>query len=252
MTKVWAHRGASGTAPENTLAAFTHAITLGADGVEFDVHLTADGEVVVIHDETVDRTTNGTGWVKDLSARQLSRLIAGVHDGMIQHVPTLAEVLTVLGPTAMDINIELKTDRIAQPDLIPAALAVVADHGLEDRVLWSSFHGPTLVALREQSSTARIGVLQRMTRIGPLPVRPMMWGLVEELDAEAMHPGHRELTRAVVEQAHGLGRRVHTWTLNDPRRARQLRAWGVDALMTDHVDRLRAPVAPQTLSQWRR
>lgn len=238
MTDIWAHRGASGSAPENTLAAFRLAHELGANGVEFDVHLAADGEVVVIHDETLDRTTNTTGSVHEATSGELAVVHAGSYDGVVQHVPTLNDVLTQVASTGMQVNIELKTDRVAQPGLIEATLDAVAHHQLADRVLFSSFHKPTLIELRRAAPDARIGVLQASTKIGPVRVRPMPWDLAAELAAEAIHPGHREINARLVRRAHQDGRRVHTWTVNDPQRAAELAELGVDVIMTDHPELL--------------
>ena len=108
---VWAHRGASGVMPENTLPAFEKAVELGADGVELDIQMTADGEIVVIHDEMVDRTSDGKGWVKDYTLEQLQKLDVSYGHKELGHVsiPTMREVFELLKPTDLTINIELKT-----------------------------------------------------------------------------------------------------------------------------------------------
>ena len=108
---VWAHRGASGIMPENTLPAFEKAVELGADGVELDIQMTADGEIVVIHDEMVDRTSDGKGWVKDYTLEDLRKLDVSYGHKELGHVciPTMREVFELLKPTDLTINIELKT-----------------------------------------------------------------------------------------------------------------------------------------------
>ena len=137
QTLVWAHRGASGYAPENTLKAFQKAVEMGADGVELDVQLTKDGELVVIHDETVDRTSDGSGWVKDFTYARISRCNynrthkEGYERAMI---PTLEEVYELLKPTGLTINVELKTGVVFYPEIEERVLDLTARMGLEERV----------------------------------------------------------------------------------------------------------------------
>ena len=129
MTDIWAHRGASVALPENTLAAFAAAVAAGADGVEFDVQLSADGVPVVIHDERVDRTHDGVGWVGELSAASLASLAPRAAVGAAGAIPTLDEVLDLLAPTSLTINIELKNSVVSYP-------------GLEQRVVAAGWHVP--------------------------------------------------------------------------------------------------------------
>lgn len=135
QTLVWAHRGASGYAPENTLEAFQKAVEMGADGVELDVQLTKDGELVVIHDETVDRTSDGSGWVKDFTYARISRFNfnrthpEGYERAMI---PTLEEVYELLKPTGLTINVELKTGVVFYPEIEARVLDLTARMGLEE------------------------------------------------------------------------------------------------------------------------
>ena len=114
MTMVWAHRGASGYAPENTLPAFEMALEQGADGIELDVHLSRDDAVVVIHDETLERTTDGTGWVADRSLDDLKAMDASFgREGFAgTRIPTLDEVLALVADAGVAVNIELKNDRM--------------------------------------------------------------------------------------------------------------------------------------------
>ena len=147
QTLVWAHRGASGYAPENTLEAFRMAVEMGADGVELDVQLTKDGELVVIHDETVDRTSDGSGWVKDFTYARISRFNynrthkEGYERAMI---PTLEEVYELLKPTGLTINVELKTGVVFYPEIEERVLDLTARMGLEECVWYSSFNHYTV------------------------------------------------------------------------------------------------------------
>ena len=137
MTKIFAHRGASGYAPENTLEAFALAMDIGADGIELDVQMTKDGEVVVIHDETINRVSDGKGRVKDYTLVQLREFSFDNHMECYGHVsiPTLKEVLELVRPSKMDVNIELKTGIYWYPTLEEKVMEIVKNCGMEERVI---------------------------------------------------------------------------------------------------------------------
>lgn len=139
---VFGHRGASAYAPENTLPAFALAIEQGADGVELDVHLTRDNELVVIHDEDVRRTTNGTGLVKDYTLAELQALCAdnGMSGFAEARIPTLQQVLDLIKPSNLLVNIELKTGILWYDGIEEKALHLVEQMGMQERVIWSSFN----------------------------------------------------------------------------------------------------------------
>ena len=142
-TKIWAHRGASGYAPENTMEAFTLAVQMGADGVELDVQLTKDGQIVVIHDERIDRTTDGTGSVKDYTYEELKKFNAAVNFGNVtefQPIPTFEEYCAWIAETNIETNIEIKTGCYYYEDIEKKTLDMVHKYGLEKRVLYSSFN----------------------------------------------------------------------------------------------------------------
>ena len=141
-TKVWAHRGASAYAPENTLEAFLLAAEQGADGVELDVQLTKDGEMVVVHDEEIDRVSDGSGFVKDYTLAELKTLNFNKTHPEYQDVkiPTLREVYEALKPTGMTINVELKTGIFWYKDLEKKVLELTKEMEMEDRVIYSSFN----------------------------------------------------------------------------------------------------------------
>lgn len=119
MTRIWAHRGASRAAPENTVPAFTAAAALGADGVELDVQRTRDGRLVVCHDEQIDRTSTGHGWIRDMSLAELHRhdFSCGRADFAGTRIPTLDDVLTALAGTGLSANIELKNSVVSYPGM---------------------------------------------------------------------------------------------------------------------------------------
>ena len=150
MTAIWAHRGASAYAPENTIPAIQQAIEMGADGVELDVQRTIDGQLVVIHDETINRTSNGFGRVADLTLEQLR--LCNFSNGFVGHrkvqIPTLREVLELLEPTRLRINIELKNNIELYPGMENDALTIVQEAGMLHRMLFSSFNHFALANLR--------------------------------------------------------------------------------------------------------
>ena len=151
MTKVFAHRGASGYAPENTLQAFSLAQEQGADGIELDVQLTKDGEVVVIHDETIDRTSTGKGYVRDYTLEELKKF--SFHNHMEKYkgvkIPTLREVLELVKPGKMEVNIELKTGIFWYPDIEEKTMKIVEEAGMEDRVMEKEHSSATVEAAAE-------------------------------------------------------------------------------------------------------
>jgi glycerophosphoryl diester phosphodiesterase len=218
---VWAHRGCPTEAPENTLAAFAAAVDAGADGVEFDVQLSRDGVPVVIHDETLDRTTDGHGPVGAHTAAQLAALDAGAGAG----VPTLADVLDLLAPTRLGVNIELKNSVVAYPGLEQAVLAAVAAAGLGERVVLSSF------------SAASVGRLARLTDLEVALVYSRPWprplALATELGARAVHPARRLVYPGLVAAARRRGLAVRPWVVNDAGALRRLARVGVDGVFTD-------------------
>lgn len=223
MTQIWAHRGASAAAPENSLAAFDLAVRLGAHGVELDVQRSADGVVVVLHDETVDRTTAGRGRVRDLAASRLRAL----------QVPTLAEVLDLLAPTDLRVNVELKNAVEPYPGLEEDVEAVVAASRLgaqaPERVVYSSFDHRSLLRLAGLGTRVPLGVLHVEALVRP-------WEYAASFGARALHPMARTVLAEEVAQAHAAGISVHTWTVDDPAAVRALASAGVDAVITNVPD----------------
>lgn len=226
-----AHRGASAGAPENTLAAFGLAAEEGAHGVELDVRLSADGNVVVIHDATVDRTTDGAGAVARLTTEQLRSLDAG----MGQPIPTLDDVFQTFGP-ALLYNVELKGAGLRDRGLEMAVADRVAAYHLENQVVVSSFNPFALRRARR--------CLSRSTMIGRLWYRGPRWLAHAFVPTEADHPHHSLVDEAYVAwaQEHGYredGYRVHVWTVDDPAEAQRLASLGVHAIITNHPKQIR-------------
>lgn len=226
-----AHRGASAHAPENTLAAFELALRQGADAVELDAKLTADGQVVVFHDQTVDRTTGGKGRVKDLSLAELRKLDAGSHFDCAfrgEPIPTLDEVFKAVGQLTY-INVELTNYSSLTDNLPEKVAALVRRHKLTRRVLFSSFNPIALVRIRRLLPDMPIGLLAFSGRKGALA---RSW-IGRWLSYQALHPEVSDVTAALVANAHRRGCRVHVYTVNRSDDMRQLFAFGVDGIFTD-------------------
>jgi glycerophosphoryl diester phosphodiesterase len=228
---IFAHRGASAHAPENTLAAFELALAQGADGIELDAKLSADGQVVVMHDATVDRTTDSHGRVKDLSLAELRSLDAGAflaekYRG--EKVPALEEVFEALGKR-MFVNVELTNYNTPGDHLVESVCMLVKKFGLEKQVLFSSFFASNL-------SKAR-GLLPEVPR-GLLAFHGLLGAWARSFGFafgryQALHPHLKDVTPQQVQRVHRLRRRVHVWTVNTAEDMRRLFHWGVDAIFTD-------------------
>ncbi|MBN1967182.1 MAG: glycerophosphodiester phosphodiesterase [Anaerolineae bacterium] len=229
------HRGASHDAPQNTLAAFELAAQYGADGVELDVYLTRDGHLVVIHDEAVDKTTDGTGPISAMTLADVKALDAGSRfDAAFagQRIPTLDEVFEAVGARLL-VNVELKGLSWRQDGLEAAAAQTVARHGMTGRVLISSFNPLRLRRMRRIAPDLPLGLLEM-----PGPAHWARW-LLTGVRYEAHHPYHVVVTRRYMAWARSHNLRVNTWTVNDPDRMADLRDLGVDLIMTDRPDMLR-------------
>lgn len=233
MTHIWAHRGASAEAPDNTLAAIARAVELGAGGVEIDVQRSGDGRLVVIHDETVDRTTDGRGRVVDLEWAQLARLdaSAGAERFAGERLPLLEEVLDLLAPTGLELNVELKDSLERYPGMDLQVDAAVRAAGMQGRVWLSSFNHVALAGTRDAGLGHPIGLLYQTT----------LWQVeryAAGFGAQAVHPGFWTLAEpGLVDRLHAAGLRVHPWTVDEPDHLRAMFALGVDAVITNEVAR---------------
>jgi len=228
---IFAHRGDLAHAPENTLPAFQQAIQKGADGVELDVKLTADGHVIVIHDSTVDRTTDGKGRVASLPLEAIRKLDAGKwfnEKFAGTKVPLLEEVFEVVGKDKM-INIELKDYTVSHDGLVKKVCELIKRHDNHNQILFSSFFPSTLKVAAQALPEIPRGLLAMPGLLG-LWTRSFgfMFG-----DYQALHPHISSTSREQMQRAHRLKRRVHVWTVNKPEDIIQLKEWGVDGIITD-------------------
>ncbi len=231
--KIFAHRGSSGTHPENTLAAFRAAAALPIDGVEIDVHLTKDGEVVVIHDEKINRTTNGKGYVKDMTLEELQQYDAGSwfsEEWGGERVPTLDEVLEIYEGTSHRLNIEIKSDIFPYDGLVEKVLTIANNRGMSDRLLLSSFnHEDVRHICRETevksamlASQIYVDIYDYARVIGTKQVHVSLPGAFRKMTTDALIKG------AI----------VYVYTVNKLEYAEQLKQIGIHGIFTDYPERM--------------
>lgn len=230
VTKVFAHRGASLRAPENTMPAFELAAELGADGIELDVQLTADGHVVCIHDETLDRTTTGSGPVGKATLAEIQRLDASGGNRRFDGVgiPLLGDVLALASTTGLLVNIELKNSIVPYLGLESAVVDLIADAHMADRVLLSTFNHISGRELALSGQPSPVGLLFTDVLADP-------WNYAASLGMQALHPNWEYIAAFpdTVEQCHNLSQAVNVWTVDDAATLRYLSHLRVDAIITN-------------------
>lgn len=275
MTKIYGHRGAKGMYPENSLLSFEKAIEQGVEGLELDVHMTKDGEIVVIHDENLERTTDGSGYIKDMTLEEIKQFSVGArskyghflnYDEEVwsaERVPTLIEVLELLKQYPIELNIEIKTTMEKYDGIEEKVLSIVKENGGNRKVIYSSFHLPTILRIKKLSPEAKIALL--LSGKITLPKDQM-----QTLELEALHLAKsiilpkknvalkliqlmstlneseaNEIKQLVdiVENSNtfdifkNLYKQIRIWTVNDPEEMKQLLGLGVDAIITDYPER---------------
>lgn len=228
---IFAHRGASAHAPENTIPAFELALAQGADAIELDAKLTADGQVVVFHDATVDRITEGTGRLVQKTFADLRSLDAGRRFSdqfRGTKIPTLEEVFEAVGKKIF-INVELTNYAAPRDALVEKVCALVKKHGLEKSVIFSSFFVSNLKQAERFLPEVPRGLLALKGWIGAW-ARSFIFSFGEYA---ALHPYLTDVNVQQVSRVHQLKRRIHVWTVNKPEDIARLNAWGVDGIFTD-------------------
>jgi glycerophosphoryl diester phosphodiesterase len=228
---IFAHRGASAHAPENTLSAFELALAQNADAIELDVKLSADGHAVVIHDHTLDRTTGIHGRVKDYSLAELQSLDAGSffsekYTG--EKIPTLEQVFEAVGKRTF-INVELTNYTTPRDSLVETVCMLVKKLGLQERVLFSSFFASNLSKAQAYLPEVPRGLLAFDGLLGAW-ARSFGFNFGRY---QALHPYLKDVTPQQVQRVHRLKRRIHVWTVNAVEYMHRLFDWGVDAIFTD-------------------
>jgi len=228
---VFAHRGASAYAPENTLPAFALAAEMKAFGVELDVHLTKDGKIVVTHDGEISRVSDGTGKIADYTLAELRKFNFGVKwadkYGKVD-IPTLDEVYELLAPTGLYVNVELKAGGEA---FVKKVYDCAAAHQMTERVLYSSFNHWNLTDMLAYDGDAFVAPLYGTDIVKPIDYAAL-WG------AKAIHPHYHQILNhpEILTRAAETGIRVHPWTVDDPTAIRTLKNLGIDAVISNTPD----------------
>ncbi|MFX3625181.1 MAG: glycerophosphodiester phosphodiesterase [Ectobacillus sp.] len=230
---IFAHRGVKSTHPENTMIAFLEAERIGTHGIELDIHLSKDGEIIVIHDETLDRTTNGSGLVHQHTLQELKRLDAGRYFNPAfqgEAIPALREVLQWLQTNKLLVNIELKNDIIPYPGLEEKAVALVRELGLENRTIFSSFHHDSIALLAALAPDIDRAILYHHPIADPLQEAAIR-------KAKGLHPNFQLLTKDFVQEAQAKGYAIRPYTINEYEDLRTMIDCGVDVIITDYPAR---------------
>lgn len=229
---IFAHRGASAYAPENTLPAFELAIQQNADVIELDAKLSADGHVVVIHDQSVDRTTNGSGRISELTLARLRELDAGSHFSNAfhgEHIPTLEEVLEICAGRIF-LNIEL-TNYWAPFDTLPMKVAQLIElSDLAEQILVSSFHPIPLRRFHHLLPSIPIGFLAKRGAAGAIS---RSWVGNALIPYQAIHLEKNDISPALMTKMHQSGKRVHAFTVNSADEMAKLLSLNIDGIITD-------------------
>jgi len=238
MTKIYAHRGSKGNYPENSMLAFKKAIAAGVCGMELDIHMTKDGELVVIHDTTLDRTTTGSGYIKDYTLAEIRKFSIGAKFTEFKHynpswddevVPTLTEVLLLCKAYDLEINIELKTHEVVYPGIEEAMLGVVDKVGYKpEKVVYSAFHLPTILRIKKLKTWARIAWLLEI-------FIPMPTDYIQTLGLDALHMD-KDIVLANPRYWQQVVDKLRVWTVNEEDEMRKLIDMGVVAIITDYPE----------------
>jgi len=232
MSKVFAHRGFSGRYPENTLLSFQKAVELGVDGIELDVHLTKDGELVVIHDETVDRTCAAHGKVKDRTLAELKELDASfTYRGRygVNRIPTLREYFDLVKDEPLVTNIELKTNIYAYAGLEQKVLDLIRAYRLEPRIIISSFNHYSVLRMKALAPDLKYGLLSESWLVDA-------GAYCERLGVQCYHPLRGNLIPELVKDMKEHHLEINTFTVNEEEEVRRFSALGIDGLIGNYPD----------------
>ena len=230
-TLIIAHRGASAYAPENTIAAFQKAVELKADAIELDAKLSKDGEIVVIHDQTLERTTNGKGLVKDSTIEELTKLEAGsffAEEFRGEKIPTLREVLEKFSDKLV-INIELTNYKSIFDGLANKTSMLIKELGVQDSIIFSSFHPVNLIITRKLLPEVPLALLAIPGKAGWISRS----GLMRWVSPSLVHPYYKDIDKTYIEKQHSHNRKVNIWTINDPDEMEKFVHAKIDGLITD-------------------
>jgi len=231
----YAHRGASGYFPENTMLSFRKAIELGATGIETDVQMTSDGVLVLIHDENISRTTNGLGLVKDFTYGSLNKLDAGswFNDNYnSEKIPTAEQLIVLAKSNNMLLNLEIKNGEVTYPGIEEKLIKMLYKYNYADKVMLSSFNHYSMVHCKEISKEIKTGLLY-MSGL----YQPEIY--CKHTGADALHPYFRSINKEIIDNAKKRGLLVNPFTVNEEAHMKNLIISGVDGLITNYPDKLK-------------
>ncbi|SDY61327.1 glycerophosphoryl diester phosphodiesterase [Proteiniborus ethanoligenes] len=229
-----AHRGASAYAPENTIASFLKAIEMNSDGIELDVHMTKDKALVVCHDETVNRTTNGDGFIKDHTLQEIKELDAGSWFGEQfrgEKIPVLEEVMDLIKDKDMLLNIELKNAPILYEGIEKRVIDIIKSYNMEERVIISSFNHFSLIEVKKYNPKIKTGVLYMAGLVEP-------WVYAKRLKADALHPlFYNLMIPEIVKGCQENGIMLNPFTVDDDKFIAAMIKLNVNGIITNYPDR---------------
>lgn len=231
---VYAHRGASGVCPENTMSAFRRAVELGATGIETDVQMSRDGALVICHDEKLDRTTSGKGLLASRTLDELKSLDAGSWFGSSfagEKIPVLEELLALVAETGIRLNVEIKSGVVLYPGIEAALVESVRRYNLSGQVIFSSFNHYSLVECKKVAPEIPTGILYIEGLVDP-------WVYAKYVGVNALHPLFHGVRPELVAGAHQAGLLVNTWTVDEPKQIAGMLQCGVDGIITNYPDRV--------------
>ena len=236
MTKNFAHRGFSGMYPENTILAFSKALELGVDGIEMDVHLSKDGELIVIHDEALKRTTGKDGFVKDYTRAELEKINAGKtkdDEFGFTPIPSFEEYLTFMKDRPETTNVEIKSLPYYYPGIEEKTVEMVRRFGMEDRIIFSSFNWMSIEKLGRICPEIPRGLL-----FDGFPLYNM-GASIKGNNHQFFHPDYKYINKMIVDELHANGVGCNTWTVNEVEDIKKCLDAGVDGIIGNFPDRVK-------------
>ena len=211
MTKIFGHRGLSSLYPENTMIAYKKAYEAGMDGIELDVHMTKDGELVLIHDYILDRTTEGSGFIKDFNYKEIKKLSAGNRFNQrfsFEKIPTLTEVLEYFKNKKFEINIEIKAGYRFYENIETKIIKIIDKYYDKNKIIISSFDHYSILRCKEIDPSLKTGALVEASLYKP-------WDYLSQINANYIHPQFLSVTEEFIDESHNAGYKINTYTVDD-------------------------------------
>lgn len=247
VCKVISHRGANKHAPQNTIPAFEESIRIGVDGFETDIHVTKDGIPVVCHNYDIDDTSNGTGFIADMTLEELRKFEFGSYFSpkfSDVRIPTMEEFLTLSERANIEVlNIELKSPKQGETGIVEKTITAVKAHGLFDKLIISSFNPQLLIEAKQLDPACKTGLLYSPMDYGSKKVFYAAAEYAAQIKADALHPHYMFVTKGYVRKAHKLGIKVNVWTVDKPKTAKRMLACGVDGIITNIPEMAKEQIA---------